>query len=75
MSTEQAFQVRTYGMQELALCYFANSIPASATCQLKKWIQHNEKLSVELQNTGYCKGQKLFTPLQVKIIVQYLGEP
>ena len=73
--TSEHFPIRTYGMQELALCYFANSIPASATCQLKKWITHNKKLILELQKAGYRKGIKLFTPLQVKIIIEHLGEP
>ena len=75
MTSAQDFKIRTYGVQELALCYFTNSIPASASSQLKKWIQHNKKLSVELQDAGHYSGQKIFTPLQVKIIIAHLGEP
>ena len=74
MSTEH-FPIRTYGMQELALCYFTKSTAASASCQLKEWMIHNKNLISALQNAGYRKGKKLLTPLQVKIIVEHLGEP
>lgn len=33
------FIVRAYGLQELALLYFPNSTPQSASVQLKKWIK------------------------------------
>ena len=75
MDNAKYFRTGFYGVKELALCYFPNSVPASASIQLKRWIRNNTNLSLELENAGYTSGQKLLTPLQVKIIVQYLGEP
>ena len=75
MRNSEPFKLGTYTMKELALCYFEKSVPTSASCQLKKWIVKNENLILDLKNAGYRNGQRMFTPLQVKIIVQYLGEP
>lgn len=69
------FTVRTYGMQELALLYFRNSTPASASTQFKKWINRSESLLSSLYNNGYRNGQKIFTPKQVSIIVDHFGAP
>lgn len=68
------FTIRAYGFQELALLYFPNSTPKSASAQLKKWISH-PMLMDQLVPTGYHSGQKIFTPRQVAIIVGHLGEP
>ena len=35
----------------------------------------NPELKAELQGNGWRKGKKMLTPLQVRTIVQYLGEP
>ena len=35
----------------------------------------NPELKTELQGSGWRKGKKMLTPLQVRTIVQYLGEP
>ena len=35
----------------------------------------NPELKTELQGNGWRKGKKMLTPLQVRTIVQYLGEP
>lgn len=75
METNPKFQIRTYSVQELALCYFRNSMPNSATCQLKKWLVRNTQLMHDIELAGYVSGQKLLTPRQVGVIVYYLGEP
>jgi hypothetical protein len=75
MNSTKDFETITYRMKELALLYFKNSTPASASCQLKRWIVSNKKLISELQNAGYYSGLKIFTPKQVRIIVEHLGEP
>lgn len=68
------FTIRAYGFQELALLYFPNSAPKSASAQLKKWISH-PFLMEKLALAGYRSGQKILTPRQVALIVGHLGEP
>lgn len=69
------FTIKTYGMQELAILYFTNSTPSSASTQFKKWINRSESLLSKLNDNGYRNGQKIFTPKQVGIIVEYFGAP
>ncbi len=38
------FKIRAYGLQELGIQYFPNSAPASASIQLKRWINLNKAL-------------------------------
>lgn len=42
---------------------------------LKNWINRNSNLLIALKNAGYNKYQKNFTPKQVEILYEYLGEP
>lgn len=69
------FTIRAYGLQELALLYFPFSAPASASSQLKRWINLNTALYKEITDAGYRNGQRLLTPRQVTIIITYLGPP
>lgn len=69
------FKIRTYGWQELAILYALDLTPESAGKRLSSWIRFNPKLTHELQESGWKKGQRVLTPLQVRIIIQYLGEP
>lgn len=64
----------TYGMQELAQLYFPHNTPASATTQLKRWM-NKPALMLKLQAANYLKGQRILTPRQVDIIVDHLGDP
>lgn len=68
------FNVRAYGLQELALLYFPFNTPRSASNQLKRWML-KEKLLRRLEEAGYASGQKILTPRQVGIIVDHVGEP
>lgn len=68
------FKTHAYGLQELAILYFPNSTPQSASNQLKKWM-NKEKLLAKLINAGYEPGQKILTPRQVELIVEHVGEP
>ena len=69
------FEVRSYGWQELAVLYGSDLMPVSAGKRLSKWVGVNPELKTELQGNGWRKGKKMLTPLQVRTIVQYLGEP
>ncbi len=68
------FKIRAYGLQELAMLYFPNSTPQSASNQLKKWMK-KEPLFAKLLNARYTSGQKILTPRQVEVITGHVGEP
>lgn len=63
------------GHQELALCYFPDITPKSASQQLTRWITRDEELLSALTKAGYKRGQRMFTPLQMDILMEHLGEP
>jgi hypothetical protein len=67
--------IRTYTKKELALCYFPNSKPRTAVNHLMSWIGRCHQLSDHLKASGYQPSRKDFTPHQVRLIVEYLGEP
>lgn len=72
---EDKFKIRSYGYGELALLYFPKSSKVSATTQLGRWIRQNENLKLQLIELGYKPKKKILTPSQVKVIVDFIGEP
>jgi hypothetical protein len=72
---EDKFKIRSYGYGELALLYFPNSSKVSATTQLGRWIRQNENLKLQLIELGYKPKKKILTPIQVRVIVDFIGEP
>ena len=75
---------RIYGHQELALLYFPNVLPSSASTQLTRFIRRDPELlgpHVDVAQhdivraIGYRKGIRLYTPLQVRTIVDHMGDP
>lgn len=71
----EEFIIRTYTKKELALMYFPESYPRTAVNHLMVWIHLCTPLWNELLDMGYRKTSKVFSPKQVKTIVEYLGEP
>ena len=67
--------IRSYTKQELALLYFPDSSPVVASDHLMRWIFHNPDLLKKLQESGYDKNSKEFTPMQISYIIYFLGEP
>lgn len=72
---EKSFKIRSYGFGELAQLYLPDIHPKSASNQLRHWFQLNTNLTASLKLNGYRKGNRILTPNQVKIIVEFLGEP
>jgi hypothetical protein len=72
---EKEFVIRSYGYCELAMLYFPNSTKKSASAQLGRWIRNNEKLKIQLMDSGFTIGKKILTPRQVYILSQELGCP
>lgn len=71
----EEFRIRAYSKQELAQAYFPMANPHVAVNRLMRWIQTCEELKKALQQIGYKKTSKFFTPKEVGLIVDYLGEP
>lgn len=69
------FHLREYGRAELAALYCPNIAPVSAWRKLKKWIDRHPELPDRLAATGYNNHARGFTPAQVQLIVDALGEP
>jgi hypothetical protein len=72
---EEKFKIKSYGYGELAQLYFPKASKRSASVQFRRWIVFNKKLENELLKNGFQPGLRLLTPKQVKLIVDYLGEP
>lgn len=72
---ESAFVVRTYLKSELAHLYNPQLTLKNATQVLRRWINHNTELHQALIRSGYWEYNRSFTPRQVQIIIDLLGEP
>jgi hypothetical protein len=72
---EKGFVIRSYSYGELALLYFPNSTKKSATTQLRRWIRRNQELRKTLAQLGFADRQRILTPRQVEVVVQFVGEP
>ena len=75
MMLMEDFKIRAMSKAELAMAYAPELTAAGAVNRLMQWIHHTPELTEDLRRTGYRKTQKLFTSLQVRTIVSYLGEP
>lgn len=70
----EQFVIRAYGFNELARLYFPDVAPKTATNQLRQWLK-SQQIQEKLNQAGYSPGKKIFSPKQVSIIVDELGEP
>ncbi len=61
--------------RELAQMYAPDLTPRAAVNRLMDWIRRHPTLTDELSRTGYRKTARVFTPRQVHLILDYLGEP
>ena len=71
----EEFVYRTFGKGELAQLY-APAIGERAACKkLLTWIKRNAELHDALLRSGLTPHSKEYTPYQVRLIVDALGEP
>ncbi|MBQ7423378.1 MAG: DUF4248 domain-containing protein [Prevotella sp.] len=68
------FTIRTYGRAELAQQYCPNVAPMTAYRKLNSWIDTYPDLRRRLTALGAGRS-RTYTPRQVQIIVEALGEP
>lgn len=72
----EEFKIKSYGLTELAQLYRPHLQPKSALRTLKNWIKNNPELQTALSMTGFDpEAIRSLTPMQVSVIVHYLGEP
>lgn len=68
--------IRIYSKKELACQYFPMyENPHSAVKRLMSLINSYTDLVARLEQIGYQKNRRWFTSKEVKLIVEYLGDP
>lgn len=73
---ETGFRIRAYSKRELAALYFPETVdPNVAVGNLRYLFHRNHELEKTLAEAHYHPRDRIFTPLQVKAIVEFLGEP
>lgn len=75
MNTTPEFEIRSYGKSELAAHYLPGIDPQSALRTFYKWIERCPGLTEALQEAGFISSNRRYTPQQVRLIVDALGEP
>ncbi|MBP1613188.1 MAG: hypothetical protein H6Q13_636 [Bacteroidetes bacterium] len=75
INEEKPFRIQSYGKSELAAFYLPNITRKSAADTLKRWISKIPGLNNALQQAGLLPADRRYTPLQVQLIVNALGEP
>lgn len=76
MMKNGSFKIRPYGRTELAQLYSPCITPEAAWKKLRAWIGYHPQLPGTLRNLGYDqRRQRVFTPSQVRAIVEAIGEP
>ena len=62
--------------RDLALQYFPDKTPVEAVRSLRRWISNCPELVAALNNTSLLhKKKKNLTIRQVRLIMEYLGNP
>lgn len=72
---DSPFRYRSYGKSELASLYIPNILPGSAMREFNEWIAAFPGLMESLYATGLARKSKRYTPAQVRLIADALGEP
>ena len=68
--TDETFIIRAYGKSELAMMYFPDLTKETAIRKLRLWLSVNPMLRKLIS-----KKLRSYTPKQVRLIVEELGEP
>ena len=71
----QEFKIRTYGRMELAQLYCPELSSSAAYRKVTAWIELYPGLSEKLAALGHDSRRRSYTPMEVRAIVNALGEP
>ena len=69
------FKIRAYGRMELAQLKSPTLTHMAPSRKMKPWISLCPGLLQRLYDLGYESKRRSFTPLEVRVIVDALGEP
>ncbi|WP_455668036.1 DUF4248 domain-containing protein [Phocaeicola sp.] len=69
------FKVKCYRKSELAYLYFPDLSQDSGVQKLMRWIKKCTELYARLQAIGYNVQCQCLSVQEVRLIVEYLGEP
>ena len=72
---QEAFIIRAYGRTELAQCYFPHLNSQVAYRKLQHWIDYYPHLRERLNATTTHPRSRVYMPVQVRMIVEAIGEP
>ena len=67
---DEKFVIRAYGKSELAMLYLPKHSKTTALKLLKSWLAFNPRLRSVAKSKS-----KYYSPKQVKMIVEEIGEP
>ena len=71
----ETFKIRTYGRTELAQLYSPGLCPQAAFRKLNQWIDFHPTLRHELHALVPSDRVRTYTPAQVRLILEAMGEP
>lgn len=74
-ATDATFRIRSYGKGELAMLYLPDVTVNSARRTLNSWINVSPGLADRLRASGLSASSHYYTPNQVRMIVEAIGEP
>lgn len=72
---DMPFIYRGYSKVELAQLYVPNRAKSTAMKTFNKWLRHHRPFWRRLQRSGVDINTQIYSPTQVAIIVDHLGEP
>jgi len=75
VKTTEEIPVKSYSLSELSQLYSPSLSVSAATKQLLRWMLRHPNLVPRLQETGWQKGQRRFSPKQIALLFECLGPP
>jgi hypothetical protein len=75
MEKEPEFEIKVYLKEELAVMYHPHMEPKAAMKKMRQWINLNPELKKRMKEAQLCAQMHWYTPKQVAILVEFLGEP
>ena len=71
----ESFKIKEYKFGELAQLYYPDRLAHTAVRLFREELRQTVRLSQALRRIGYKGNERVLTRNQVRVIVQYLGDP
>ena len=75
MEEERIFIIKSYHKADLALMYHPGLSAVAAMGKMRRWINRNPELKRRMHEVQVSVLNHSYTPREVAIIVEFLGEP